>query len=115
MLFRQSMRTGVLIAILTIFCLWKPATSHSDEAVGQSVKFSVDWEQTVSTSKTVPSMLVVTHPLLRKRYPLENAAPKAIEELNAKYVRYLGYFPYPRLTVAELKAPTKEETFWDFS
>ena len=30
-------------------------------------------------------------------------------------MRYVPWFPYPKMAVAELKAPTKTETFWDFT
>ena len=40
---------------------------------------------------------------------------KALKELGADYVRYVPWFPYPKMAVAELKQPTKDKTFWDFT
>src|SRR5690606_5213266 len=36
-------------------------------------------------------------------------------ELGANYVRYVPWFPYPKMAVAQLKRPTATETFWDFT
>ena len=40
---------------------------------------------------------------------------EALRNLGADYVRFVPWFPYPHMAVAELKAPTKSKTFWDFS
>ncbi|MBS1600376.1 MAG: glycosyl hydrolase family 39 [Bacteroidetes bacterium] len=40
---------------------------------------------------------------------------KFLKDLGADYVRYVPWFPYPKMAVAELKRPTKTETFWDFT
>ena len=42
-------------------------------------------------------------------------ASHALKNLKADYVRFVPWFPYPHMAVAELKPPTKTETFWDFS
>ena len=38
-----------------------------------------------------------------------------LKSLNADYVRFVPWYPYPRLGVAELNPPTAEGTSWDFS
>ncbi|MBS1948938.1 MAG: glycosyl hydrolase family 39 [Bacteroidetes bacterium] len=53
--------------------------------------------------------------MLHKNSPIHDAAFKALEALHADYVRYVPWFPYPKMVVAEIKPPTKKETFWDFS
>ncbi len=40
---------------------------------------------------------------------------KALKELGADYVRYVPWFPYPKMAVAKLKQPAKDKTFWNFT
>lgn len=76
---------------------------------------TVDWDQAVLTSKTTPTLQLVENPMVRSGSPIHVATFKALKELGADYVRYVPWFPYPKMAVAELKSPTKEETFWDFT
>jgi hypothetical protein len=39
----------------------------------------------------------------------------ALHDLGAENVRYVPWFPYPKLVVAELQPPTAANTSWDFS
>jgi hypothetical protein len=66
-------------------------------------------------SKSVATLQVVSNPMLRRNAPMRANSFKALRELKADYVRYVPWFPYPKLAVAELKPPTEKETFWDFS
>jgi hypothetical protein len=40
---------------------------------------------------------------------------KALRDLQADYVRYVPWLPYPRLGVAELEPPKEGKTSWDFT
>ncbi|RZM18585.1 MAG: hypothetical protein EOO88_40325, partial [Pedobacter sp.] len=40
---------------------------------------------------------------------------KAIKDLNAEYLRFVTWYPYPKLAVAELEPPDGKKTSWDFS
>ena len=80
-----------------------------------SVKISVDWAGSTQIMHTTPTLQVVVNPLLRHGSPIHDAALAALHELGADYVRYVPWFPYPRLAVAELDPPTKQKTSWDFS
>jgi hypothetical protein len=53
--------------------------------------------------------------MLRPGSPIHDGAFKALRDLRASHVRYVPWFPYPRLVVPELDAPTAEGTSWDFS
>lgn len=76
---------------------------------------SVDWNTIISTSKTTPTLQVVENPMLRPSSPIHKKTFEALKNLGADYVRYVPWFPYPKMAVAELKRPTKTETFWDFT
>lgn len=78
-------------------------------------KFTVDWEKTVRVSKTTPTLQVVVNPLLRRGTPAHDNAFRALHDLQADFVRYVPWLPYPRLGVAELEAPAEGKTSWDFS
>ncbi len=78
-------------------------------------KVTIDWHQTVTTSKTTPTLQVVYNPMLNRNSPIHDGTFKALKELGADYVRFVPWFPYPHAAVAELKPPTKDSTFWNFS
>jgi hypothetical protein len=46
---------------------------------------------------------------------MHDAAFQSLRALEADYVRFVPWYPYPRLAVAELQPPTADRTFWDFS
>ena len=76
---------------------------------------SVDWNKTIFVSKTTPTLQLVENPMVRPSSPIHENTFKALKNLGADYVRYVPWFPYPKMAVAELKPPTKTETFWDFT
>jgi len=92
-----------------ILCLFFLANCKAQR---QSLK--VNWEQTVSVSKSTPTLQVVGNPMLRRKAAMHDASFTALKQLNADFVRYVPWFPYPKLAVAELEPPA-EKTSWDFS
>ena len=76
---------------------------------------SVDWGKTSMESKTTPTLQVVVNPMLLRNSPIHEGSFKALKDLKADHVRFVPWFPYPHMAVAELKPPTKTETSWDFS
>jgi len=80
---------------------------------GQELK--VDWNNVVSVSKTTPTLQLVENPMVRNSSPIHKQVFKALKDLQANYVRYVPWFPYPKLAVAELAPPTLTKTFWDFN
>jgi hypothetical protein len=81
----------------------------------QQNQLSIDWNKTIAISRTTPTLQVVENPMLRKNSPIHDGSFNALRNLGADYVRYVPWFPYTKMAVAELKAPTTSETFWDFS
>ncbi len=78
-------------------------------------KVSIDWNKTISTSKTKPTLQLVENPMVRPGSSIHVATFKALKELGADYVRYVPWFPYPKMAVAELEPPTKDKTSWNFT
>lgn len=84
-------------------------------ACAQTPSLSVDWNKTVTVSKSVPTLQVVVNPMLRRGSPIHEASFKALRDMNADYVRYVPWLPYPKLGVAALEPPDGKKTSWDFS
>jgi hypothetical protein len=82
---------------------------------GEGPQVAVAWDEVVRVSTTTPTLQVVVNPPLRRGTAVHDRAFAALKGLEADYVRYQAWLPYPRLGVAELKAPTDEKTSWDFS
>lgn len=80
----------------------------------QEKPLSINWNNILRVSKTIPTLQVVYNPMLRANSPIHKATFEALKSIEASYVRYVPWFPYPKAAVAELKAPTATETFWDF-
>ncbi len=78
-------------------------------------KLSVNWDKIVRVTKTTATLQVVVNPPLRRGTAVHDNAFRALKELQADYVRYVPWLPYPRLAVAELEAPANGKTSWDFS
>ncbi len=81
----------------------------------ETAKLSVRWDTVVRTSQTTPTLQVVVNPLLRRGSRIHERAFRWLKDMQADYVRYVPWLPYPRLGVAELRAPGDGKTFWDFS
>jgi hypothetical protein len=78
-------------------------------------KVAINWNKVIKVSKTTPTLQVVYNPMLDRGSPIHNGSFQALKNLGANYVRFVPWFPYPHAAVAELKPPTKDSTFWDFS
>lgn len=74
-----------------------------------------DWSQVARVSKTTATLQVVVNPLIRRGSPIHDNVFDGLRELNADYVRFVPWYPYPRLGVAELDPPADGKTSWDFS
>ena len=54
-------------------------------------------------------------PSLRRGSAIHDAAFRALRDLQADFVRFVPWLPYPRLAVAALEPPRDDRTSWDFS
>ena len=70
---------------------------------------TVQWDKPTMVSRSTPTLQVVGNPMLRRGATMHNGSFDALHELNADYVRYVPWFPYPKLAVAELNPrPTRK-------
>jgi len=100
------MRKFTLIAVL-IFAV--------QIGIAQDMDLSVKWDKTIMVSKSTATLQVVGNPMLRRGASMHDGSFGALKDLGADYVRYVPWFPYPKLAVAELEPPTATTTSWDFS
>ena len=89
--------------------------SDSDSMVLNSNTPPIDWNKVTREMKTTPTLQVVVNPLLRRGSLIHDRAFEELRQLGADYVRYVPWFPYPRLAIAELQPPADGRTSWDFS
>lgn len=78
-------------------------------------KLSVQWEKPIMVSDSVPTLQVVVNPPLQRGTGIHDASYEALKNLDADYVRFVPWLPYPRLGVAELEPPANGRTSWDFT
>jgi hypothetical protein len=89
--------------------------SDSDSLFEGGGALKIDWNDVVRETITTPTLQVVVNPLLRRGSPIHDRAFEELRKLGANYVRYVPWFPYPRLSIAELEPPADGKTSWDFS
>lgn len=75
---------------------------------------TINWKTPTFTSNTTPTLQVVVNPMLKRGASIHQSSFQALKDMEADYVRFVPWFPYPKAAVVELKEPTKTETFWDF-
>lgn len=99
------------ITFTVVSCLFTSQLNSQNN----SNSVTINWDDVVTTSKTTPTLQLVENPMVRKGSPIHDATFKALKDLGADYVRYVPWFPYPKMAVAELKAPANGKTYWDFT
>ena len=108
MQFRSAGKTAA--CVLALACISGAAIAQQ-----QQEKAAIDWSKVLMVSKSTPTLQVVTNPMLNPGAPIHDGSFAALKALGADYVRYVPWLPYPKIAVAELDAPTKEKTSWDFT
>jgi hypothetical protein len=98
--------------ISSITCTLVLATSMFAEIQG---KVSLQWGNVIRESRTTLSLSVCVEPPMRRGSPIHDQLFKALRDLNADYLHFQSWRPYPRIAVAELEPPHDGKTSWDFS
>ncbi|HWD88354.1 MAG TPA: hypothetical protein VG367_09525 [Mucilaginibacter sp.] len=96
-----------------LLCLFICLGTAKLQAQGKADTIRISWDKQVTVSRTTPTLQLVENPMVRWS-PVHEATFKALADLGADYVRYVPWFPYPKLAVAELKPPANGKTYWDF-
>ncbi len=104
-----SMTRMLILYAVAFFFHSKPYAQNKVDTV------MINWDNTITVSKTTPTLQLVENPMVRKNSPIHEHTFKALKQLGADYVRYVPWFPYPKMAVAALKPPAGGKTFWDFT
>ncbi len=80
-----------------------------------AASIQIDWDKVVREMVTTPTLQVVVNPPLRRGSTIHDRAFEELRKLGADYVRFVPWFPYPRLAIGELQPPADGKTSWDFS
>jgi hypothetical protein len=78
-------------------------------------EIKIEWKNVRRVNRSNASLQAVVTPLMSRGSPMHGKVWQALKDLNAEYVRYVPWLPYPRLAVAELEPPENGRTSWDFS
>jgi hypothetical protein len=105
-------RNKVMMKQCITICL---ALAMMSVCKAQTRQLKISWTDEVSTLVSTPTLQVVGNPMLRRKAAMHDPSFQALKELKADFVRYVPWFPYPKLAVAELEPPTSTKTYWDFS
>lgn len=81
----------------------------------QAQTLNLDWNKPIMVSRSVPTLQVVVNPMLRRGSAIHDASFEALKDMNADYVRYVPWLPYPKLAIPALRPPDANKTSWDFS
>lgn len=109
----------VISILLLLLCYCTPsitytnsrrAFSSSEEANLNDVDpilIDVSWSEMEYKLHTVPSIQVITNPMLTREYsPIHKEVFSNLAQLKVSYARYAAWFAYPRIVVAELDPPS---------
>ena len=107
------MRRRTWKVVLLVLAVAAPA--YFCFAQEEPIGLTVHWDKTLSVSQTTATLQVVVNPPLRRGTLVHDNAFQSLRALNAEYVRYVPWLPYPKLGVAELEPPANGKTSWDFS
>ena len=99
-----SMSTAKLVVcLLAIHIAHFSIASSNDDPI----QINVSWSTHDYDLHTIPTLQVVVNPLLDRHFsPVHDQIFASLKQLNAEYARYAAWFPYPKMSVAELDPPS---------
>ena len=100
-----SSMAGVRCASRALLCAWLLCAVCVDGVLGAGSVY-VDWGNTTRVSQTTSTLQMVMNPLVTRASPVHDAVYDQLAELSPSYARFQAWFPYPRLSVAELFPPS---------
>eukprot|EP01084_Bolivina_argentea_P118476 210206_1 len=73
-----------------------------------SATVDINWTEVIAVSKTHTTLQVVVNALLTRQSPIHDQVYKSLSELDAHFIRYVPWFPYPQLVVPQLYPPSNQ-------
>jgi Glycosyl hydrolases family 39 len=83
-------------------------------SVNAPVSVSVNWTHVTRISRTVPTTQHLGSAYTLRGHPLNGALLKDLQNLHTNDTRVQLWYPLVHQAVAELRAPTRTRTFWNF-
>lgn len=106
---------ALAIPVSTMSLAQEGSAGGSRELASDQLNVTVEWNNIVRVSRANATLQAVVTPLMARDSRFHDAVWGALKDLDASYVRYVPWLPYPKLAVAELQPPTNGKTSWDFS
>lgn len=111
---------ALAVALLSLGCAAHPSSLQNLlQRSGSPLAIDVQWDDVVIESRTTATLQSVVNPLLLANSSIRDNALASLRDVAADHVRFVPWFPYPRLAVPEINPPvmtgTKCSTSWDFS
>lgn len=91
-----------------------PVSVVAAEPEKVATTLALDWQKTVSVSKTIITVQVCPEPPMRRGHAIHRQTHDALRDLKMDYARLQPWFPYPKLSIAALEPPGNGKTSWDF-
>ena len=107
----MSLECLTILMFMTV--VWPPRAWCAEHIPPAQV--IVEWNRPIGVLNTAATLLVVPSPILHEPSPVRTSAFAALQQLHAPNPRYLAWYPYPHLAVAELEPPTPGRTSWNFA
>ena len=108
-----------LRSCIPTFCLFASVIRATSLPTTGAMKISIDWNESIITSKTSTTLQVVANPLILRNSSIHDNAFQSLSLVSSNYVRFVPWFPYPKLSVPELEPPARSNgtcsTSWDFT
>ena len=93
--------------IINLLLIYRTAEQHHYQIGSDSIQIEVSWSTHDYDLHTIPTLQVVVNPLLDRHFsPVHDQIFASLKQLNAEYARYAAWFPYPKMSVAELDPPS---------
>jgi len=108
----------IAFMFLIVLCQFPLSMAHSssisntekqqhDQINSDPILIEVSWSVHDYDLHTIPTLQVVTDPLLSRQFsPVHKQIFASLKQLNTEYTRYAVWFPYPKIAVAELDPPS---------
>lgn len=91
------------LAYVILLC----ASTSSVRRTTDPILISIDWSTYEYVLHTVPSLQIVANPLVSRQFsPIYETIFDNLAQLNADFVRYAAWYPYPKMAVAALDPPS---------
>ena len=101
--------------VWALYCFPIAANIPVNAQASPPVEIRIDWTRSTLVNRTTITLQAVQNPFLRRGSGAHDNAWKSMRELGASHARLALWYPYPRMSVAELLPPAAAQTHWDFS